>query len=141
MRPGAALPMVLLSLGLVAALSVGGAFVTRRMATDASLTQRSLELAPMVEEGIVRAAAGMDTATLWAIPIGHTAELVTGSGGTPGSAATEVWISRLGDRDFQLVGEASTSAKPLLHIRLGLFVRLDSTGLRPAPSRPWSRLP
>ena len=141
MKCGAALPMVLLSLAIVAALSVGGSFVTQRYLADARLQQGSLDLEPATEQALVGTAVSLDSAALVALSAGATSVVATPSGWRPPGIVTRIWITRLNDRTFVLVGESETTRKPLLYNRLRLVVRLDSAGLTPLHPRSWGQLP
>ena len=141
MRPGAALPTVLLSLALMAALSVGGSFVTRRYLADARLFQRSSDVESVLEGAMTQAAAGLDTASLGSLNAGATLQLVTPVELAQQGLVTSVWVTRLGASTYLLVGEVRTSFKPLVAKRLSVLSVVDSAGLQPAPLRAWSQLP
>ena len=139
MRGGAALPMVLLSIGLVAALSVAGAFVTRRYATDGRLLQQSADLEPALEGVLVAAVAGADTALLLAMPVGSS--MAMGGPAPTHGLVTQLWVNRLTVKTFLLVSEGQSTRKPLWHKRLSVTMILDSAGPRPVEIRPWGLLP
>jgi len=141
MRSGAALPMVMLTLGLVAALSVGGSFVTRRYNSDAVLHQAASELEPGVEAALVRSAAALDTTVLMALGVGAGTEMATPAIGNPPGIRVRVWITRLSATTFALVAEGETQRKQLLVKRLGVSVVLDSAVVREVPNRAWTQLP
>ena len=141
MRRGAALPMVLLSIGLVAALTVGGAFVTRRYATDGKLLQQSTYLEPALEEALVVAAAAADTARLFAMPLGSSQALGGNQSTGPAGLVTQVWVNRLTGKTFLFVSEGQATHKPLWHKRLSVAMTMDSTGLHALATRPWGLLP
>lgn len=141
MRRGAALPMVLLSLGLVAALSIGGSFVTRRFAADAALGQQSADIEPVIEQVLVSSAARLDTAFLAGLPIGGSSSLAPPVEAVRSGMVARAWITRLSATTYVLVCEAESVPKPLFYKRLGVYVRVDSTGVRLLPYRPWSQLP
>ena len=138
---GAALPMVLLSLGLVAALSVGGAFVARRYAADGRLQIASSAVEPAVEQALVMTASQADTAVLRGLPPGTSKVLAMPGAPISAGLITRVWVTRLASTTYIFVGEVETTSNPMWRKRLGLLARLDSMGLRPLQGRPWSQLP
>lgn len=140
MKGGAALPMVLLSIGLVAALSVGGAFVTRRYATDGRLLLQSAGLEPAIEGALVSAVSHADTSVLKSMVIGASMP-EDGAEAGPTGLITSVWVTRLTATEFLFVCEGSSTHKPLWHKRLSLATVMDSAGLEPLGGRPWSQLP
>lgn len=135
---GAALLAVLLALSFTSALVVGGAYVTRQVATASGLRNRGTALEPLVEEAIVRAAVTWDSASRNAQAIGVMAELAHTA-----DARIEVTTSglRLNAGMWWIVSEARSTAKPLLYRRLGLLVLTSAGGVRPLRSRAWSELP
>lgn len=137
---GAALPMVVLSLGLVAALSVGGAFVTRQFESNTRLADEAARLEPAAEGALALAASQLDTAA-FAIPVGRSVALPEADAGTTGHPVTFAWITRLSDSVFALTSEASLQRKTLLRKRLRLYVTADSAGFRPLAQGAWTRLP
>jgi hypothetical protein len=140
-KRGAALPMVLLSLGLVAALSVGGAFVTRRYAADGRLRERSADLEPALEQALVSAAIQSDTAALRAMPMGGSSQSRGPELPNSPGLVTAVWVTRLTQSTFMFVAEGTSMSKPLWRKRLGIYVVLDTAGLMPLSGRPWVQLP
>ena len=141
MRRGAALPMVLLSLGLVAALTVGGSFATRRYHADGRRVESAQAIEPALESALVLALSAMDSTMLDSIEIGETVASRPSVGGLRSQVVTATWVTRIGPGEFALVGEASDGRKPLQIQRLMLVAVRDSAGLRPIPMRPWTRLP
>jgi hypothetical protein len=135
---GAALLAVLLALSLTSALVVGGAYVTRQFATASGLANRGALLEPLVEEAIVRAVVGWDTASRNAQPPGVIVELarVTASG-----IEVTTSVVRLRDDLWWIVADATSTAKPLLRRRLGLLTQASGDGVRPLSQRAWADLP
>jgi hypothetical protein len=121
MRRAAALPMVLFSLGLVGALTVGGAFVSRRFVADARNDNRALDLGPAAEQAIVAALTSIDSGVLASHALGSTTAVAWQV--TPKSV-TNAWFTVLGPESVWVVAEATTTSKPLLHKRLGVIGRL-----------------
>lgn len=138
MRRAAALPMVLMSLGLIGALAVGGAFVARRFVADARNDNRALDLRPAAEQAIVAALAGLDSAALASHAPGST--FASGGQVTPKSV-TSAWITVLGPTSAWIVAEAKTSTKPLLRRRLGVIWRLAQRGSGEGAGFTWIELP
>jgi hypothetical protein len=141
MRAGASLAMVLLALSLVAALSVGGSFVTRRFVSDSRLVRQVSTLEPGTERALVEVALALDTAVLAALPIGTPAGLGVPPAVNASGTVTRLWVTRVNSSVFAVVGESETLGKPLLYKRLGLYITIDSAGVVPVPSRPWAQLP
>ena len=141
MRRGAALPMVLLSLGLIAALTVGGSFVTRRYHTDGRRARSALDLEPALESALVQALGAMDSTAMDSVEVGETRAWEAGSVEIRSPIVTAVWVTRIGWGEYVLVGEASNGSNSLQVNRLMLIATRDSLGLRPIPMRPWTRLP
>jgi len=138
MKRAAALPMVLMLLGLVGALAVGGAFAARRIVADARRDVRALELRPAVEQAIVQALSSLDSAALALHPPGST--IATGELLTPQSV-TSWWITVLRPSTVWIVAEASTTAKPVLHNRLGVLARYAAGGQPAWSTFTWLELP
>jgi hypothetical protein len=127
-----------MSLGLVGALAVGGAFVARRFVADARNDNRALDLRPAVEQAIVAAIAGLDSAALASRAPGSTiavAQQITSK------AVTSTWITVLGPTSVWVAAEATTTRKPLLHKRLGLVCRLADGGSTQWAELTWLELP
>jgi len=138
MRRAAALPMVLMLLGLVGALAVGGAFVVRRFLDDARSDIRALDLRPAAEQAIVAALAGLDSAAVASRAPGSTfgvAQQITSK------AVTSAWITVLGPTSVWVTAEAKTTRKPLFHKRLGLVGRLVGGGSTRWADLIWLELP
>ncbi len=134
MRRASALPTVLITLGLVAALAVGGASVLRRFASDARRVTAALADEAEPEALLVGAIAGWDTAGRSDPAVGVTV-LAAQDG------AARVWITRLDSSTYWLVGERWPPSNTLSNNRLSLSVLVDSAGVRPMPGRAWSLLP
>ena len=138
MKRGAALPLALFALAIASAVSVGGLYVARQIATSTHATQRGAELEPVAEAVLVAAVAHWDSAARTSQGIGATAplsdlvtELAQGSG----------WVTRISELDYWLVGEAVTLTKPLLRRRLGLVVRVERNRPELISPRAWALLP
>lgn len=138
MNRGAALPMVLLSLGIVGALAVGGAYVTRQFAGDSRIAQRAVELEPHAERVLVDAVASWDTTARGYHATGVTVEVPQPD--LPG-VSTRLWITRASSTVYWLVAEATGLGKPLLRRRLGMIVALRGGVVAPVATRAWSELP
>ena len=117
MKRGAALPMVLMSLGLVGALTVGGAFVARRFVADARNGRRALELGPAAEQAMVGALGSIDWATLASHPPGSS---IPASRQVTPTAVISTWATVLGPESVWVVAEVHTTSKPMLYKRLGV---------------------
>jgi hypothetical protein len=133
--------MVLLSLGLVAALTVGGSFVTRRFLADGRQALNASELEPALESSLIEALGHVDSTVLGPMSVGETRALGSTAASIRQPTVTAIWVTRVSDRQFALIGEVSTVHKPLQTNRLMLATVLDSLGLRPIRMRPWTRLP
>ena len=128
--------MVLMSLGLVGALAVGGAFASRRFVDDARTSNRSLELRPAAERAIVLALAGVDS-TLLALAPGSS---IDGTVEVTQSVVTATWITVLGGGAVWVVAEARTTRKPLLRNRLAIVCQRRA-GDTPGWAGAWFELP
>jgi Kef-type K+ transport system membrane component KefB len=137
-RRGAALPIVLFTLALASALSVGGLYVARKLATATRTSQRGADLELVAEGVLVMAVANWDSAQRTTQPIGSTAQLATASEAL--SRATG-WITRTAELDYWVVAEAQYTAKPLLRRRLGLVLRSEKGYPKPSSPRAWAELP
>ena len=140
MRVGAALPMVVLSIGLVTALSVGGSFVARQYGSDTRGLERAASVEAAAEAALVYAAARLDT-TVLGLAVGSHAELATPPSGATAKPVTSAWITRLSGTTFAVISAATSTNKPLIYKRLRVILLIDTTGVRPLPSGAWSRLP
>jgi hypothetical protein len=134
----AALPVVLFALALTSALSVGGLYVTRRIATSARTSQRGADLMLLAEGVLVRAIASWDSTARALQPTGSTTTIAVGA---DAYVRWSGWITRTSELDYWLVAEAVTVAKPVLRRRLGIVVRTVDGRPRPATPRAWSELP
>jgi hypothetical protein len=52
-----------------------------------------------------------------------------------------VWVTRLADSTFWIVGEAHYRSKPFMVNRLGLSAVMGDSLVRPIPKRGWVQLP
>ena len=84
--------MVLLSLGIVGALAVGGAYVTRQFVGDARMAQQAAVMEPDLERALASAVATWDTTTRGNQAAGVTMEVSQPD--FPG-VRTRLWITRL----------------------------------------------
>jgi hypothetical protein len=140
MRRGGALPMVLLSIGIVTALSIGGSFVSRQYGSDTHHFGRAAAVESAAEAALVAAAGRLDS-TVLGLPLGVGVQLATNPFGATAEPVTSAWVTRLSGTVFALVSSASTTSKPMIYKRLQLTVLVDTAGTRPAPYGAWSRLP
>jgi len=138
MRRGAALPMVLMSLGLVAALVVGGAFSARQFAKDARIAQQALELEPAAERAVVGALAELDSVSLAGMPVG---EALAGDSIAVSGVSTRVWTTKLSASTVWITATASTGLKPLLRKRIAVIAMLSTGGASRWANLTWLALP
>lgn len=138
MRRGAALPMVLMSLGLVAALVVGGAFSARQFAKDARIAQQALELEPAAERAVVGALADLDSVNLAGMPVG---EALAGDSMAVSGVSTRVWTTKLSASTVWITATASTGLKPLLRKRIAVIAVLSTSGTSRWANLTWLALP
>ena len=134
MRRAAALPMVLFTLAIAGALTVGGAFVSRQIAVSARVLQRGSRLASVPERLVVQALAGWDSVARHVQPVGSTSALVQGG-------PDRLWVTRLSTHAYWLVSESRDVGKPNIFRRLGAVVALDSLARPRVPHRGWIELP
>ena len=138
MRRGSALPLAIFALALIAALVLGTTFITRRLAADARLAERSATVGPLAEQAVVDALAAWDSASRAAQPVGAVASLslVRGQGVT-----TTVSAIRLTTSLYWIVGGSQSGSRPVLGRRFGVLV--STLGGAPAlvPGRAWGDLP
>jgi hypothetical protein len=138
MSRGSALPTALFALAFIGALIVGVTFGTRQATAVALLAERSAGLEPAAEQSLVTALAAWDSLARSNQVIGSVQTLAVVS--QPGTTSS-VWVTRLSQRVFWVVGQATNAGPPLLRRRLGVLVR--ASGTRPAlvPGRAWGELP
>ena len=134
MKYGAALPMALFALCLIGALTVGGAFVTRRFVDDARVDDRAQDLTVNAERALAEAVgSGLPPMALGATEAG--AETVTDE------VRIRLWRTRISDRLVWVVAEASRTRKPLLRKRIAVLLQIDTLGVVPTPQVAWFDLP
>ena len=134
MKAGAALPMALLALCLIGALTVGGAYVTRRALDDARVDDRALDLSLNAEQALAEAvAAGLPDPALGAS--------VAGAESGTAEVRVRIWTTRINGGLLWVVVEATRRRKPLLHKRIAVTLRADTLGVRPTPQVNWFDLP
>lgn len=138
MRRGLALPVVLFSIALGSALAVGGAYVTRQLASTASTANRALRVEALAERMLVEVVWGWDSAAHAGQPVGGVWSVQPISNEAADGAA---WITRVGATQYWLVSEASSRSKPLLRRRLGILVRLHGGAPKLISARGWTDLP
>lgn len=138
MRAGFALIVVLFAVSLGSALAVGGAYVTRQMAASARQSSRGLELEPHAEQTLVRAIADWNVGVRDSQAVGSVMPLPTISNSR---VRVSAWITRTTLRQYWLVSESASDAKPLLRRRLGVLIRVQSGSPRVVSARAWADLP
>lgn len=136
-RVGAALPMVLLAIALMSALAVGSLSVSRAVAGSARLPSRGATLHGLAEGALTALVASWDTTARAAEPVGVVRPLPARS---EHGATVTAWTTRIGDRTWWLVAEA-TMASPPLRRRLGLVIHMKQGVAVPVPARAWATLP
>ena len=138
MKPGAALPAVLLAITMASALAVGGAFVSRQYAAAARLSQHGSDLLPAADAALVEVIAAWDSAARRSQPVGTVMAFPAGH---PSSTRLAVWITRASPQLYWLVAEVSSDSRPVLRRRIGVLVR-DSAGIAKTIAwRGWAELP
>ena len=138
MRPGITLPVVLFALAMTSALAVGGAYVTRQLASVAGTQERGALLEPPCERALVEAVASWDSLARVQQPIGMVAQT------TPPPephVRTNTWITRISSSSFWLVAECADDRPPTLRRRIGVVVRVANGGPTLVPERAWHELP
>lgn len=141
MKPGVALPIVLLVLALTSAMVVSGAFVARRQVAVSRDLESKSQLEAAAEQAAVAAVADWDSAARADQPIGSAVSLTSVL--EPG-ARSDAWITRIGPRMYWVVAESQSDARPpqpTLRRRIGLLVRVVSGVPTLTPERPWTDLP
>ena len=139
MKVAAALPVVLFTLAISTALSVGGLYVTRQLARSATAIQLGREVELAAEGAIVATVSAWDSAALANQPIG-TATQRSSTLSTPELVVT-LWITRVSEPVYWIVAEARSGAKPLYYKRLGLSITTRDGRPRPISLRAWVELP
>lgn len=136
-RPAFSLPVVLFTVSLGGALAVGGAFVSRQLATSAKTLTRAEPLGAAAQEWAIHTLLAWDSAAA-GIPLGGTVHRLSTE---LDAARINVWSTRVDSSVYWIVVEATGKVKPLMRQRLG-FIGLDSAGhLALVPTRAWSELP
>lgn len=133
---GFSLPVVLFTVSLGGALAVGGAFVTRQLATGARVVSRSAGLDGAAEEGVVGALKELEDR----LPVMSQGSSLALTAQFAGDARVERWVTRTDTSVYWLVVEATSSSKPLLRRRLGIVILPGDSGLALPPGRVWSDL-
>lgn len=137
-RAGVALPVVLLCIAMISALSVGGVQVSRSLVSAAGADRRADLLKGAAEGALVGAIAAWDTTVRAAQPVG----VVIGSPPwRQDGVAVAVWVSRLDARTYWLVAESSSESRPALRRRLGVVIHMKGGVIGPVSARAWSPLP
>jgi hypothetical protein len=137
-RYGFSLPVVLFAISLGGALAIGGAYVTRQMASSARTLGRSSELDALAQRGAVEAIAGLDSAAVAALTVGMPQTV--GAWQSP-RARADGWITQVSPGVVWLVVEATSSGKPLLRRRLGAVLTSRDGQVKLVSARAWSDLP
>lgn len=136
-RSAAALPAVLLCLACVGALTVGGAYVTRRAASNARLEAQLADLDAEPELGLIESLTTWDSLARADQLAGTTERLTVVT--TP--SKTGVWVTRLSNMDYWLVAERCRQEVPAICRRVGVIVRSISDSVAIIYGRGWSELP
>ena len=140
MSRGAALPSVLLALGLVAALVVGGAFITRRWSANESAVASAASPDSDTEAAIAGTLSGLDSAFLVTLPERATAIPGVVTAGPSGQSIGRVWITRLDPQSCLVTAETVISDKHLQSNRLSVLLDCSTAPVRPLHGRPWMPL-
>jgi hypothetical protein len=136
-RVGAALPTVLVALGISSALTIGGAFVARRAAASAR-SRISLErLGDAAEVSIGSVLSSWDTTAMSSLVVGQTVADSTKSS----DQQTSTWVTRLTHNSFWIVSESCRRPAPRVCRRnaVALYSISDSNTI--TYGQPWAELP
>jgi hypothetical protein len=127
-----------MAITLATALAVGGAFITRQLATSVRTGLRAEQLEPAAERALVDAIVSWDSVARAQQPIGDTSLLSESASSVP---KVNVWITRLTASTYWVVAEAAVDVRPQLRRRIGVVVK-DSAGVAGLVSgRAWGDLP
>lgn len=137
-RPAAALPAVLFAMALTSALVVGGVHVARTAHARARLAKAAGDLHAPIEYVLVDLVARWDTSASAAMPAGT---VVVHPPVTVHGVVVAASITRLNDRTYWMVAEATSPAAHRITSRLGLLVRAADGRIRPVSGAAWTRLP
>lgn len=129
MRRAAALPAVLLTIALTSALAAGSVYVSRQFIAGVRLTTGEVHLRPAVEASLWSALAAWDSAARTEQPIGTTVAL------------DSVWVTRLREDLYLVVGQASRPQPPRLYRRSAILTTTYGGGPRPITERAFLELP
>jgi hypothetical protein len=135
---GAALPVVLFAMALTSALVVGGMHAARTLGTRARLVRTASALQSPTERVLVDLVAAWDTAGRAAMPIGAVA--VDPPVRVDGLEVV-VWTTRMNERTWWLVAEASAMTPGRVQSRMALLARAADGQISPVPGPAWTRLP
>ena len=138
MRRGVALPVALFTLALLSGLVVSGAFVTRQLVASTTSSLRSSDLEPLAERAVVEAIAEWDSLARAQQPVGSVFALPNRD---DGSMQTQGWVTRIGGRTYWVVAESRATARPPLHRRVGVVVRVIQGVPTLLPERAWGEFP
>ena len=138
MNRGMTLPAVLFALALTSALAVGGAYVTRQIASVARTEERGALLEPLTERALVDVIASWDSVARAQQPVGATTEMAPSV--TP-HVRTTAWITRISPSSFWLVAASFDDRPPTLRRRIGVVVRVAHGAPGLVPERAWHELP
>lgn len=138
MNRGMTLPAVLFALALTSALAVGGAYVTRQLASVAGTQERGALLEPLNERALVDVLATWDSVARAQQPVGATSEMAPS---VSPHTQTTVWITRISSSSFWLVAASLDDRPPTLRRRIGVVVRVANGTPGLVPERAWHELP
>lgn len=136
-RAGVALPIVLLAIALVSALAVGSLSISRTVAGSARLPAHGATVHGVAEGALTALVAAWDTAARAADPVGV---VMASPSRIEHRATVSTWTTRIGERTWWLVAEASNES-PRLRRRLGLVIHMKQGAATPVPARAWASLP
>ena len=138
MRRATAVPVVIFALALIAALVLGTSFVTRRLAANARLAERSAVIGPLAEQQLIEAVVRWDTSATAAQPLGATAQV---SQAAVDGIATAVSATRLSSSLYWVVVASTSGTVPRLSRRVGALVSTKNGAAALVPGRAWGELP
>lgn len=137
-RGGGALPLVLLTIALVSALGVGGLAVSRALAAGTRIAGRAMTVQGVVEGALTGVVASWDSLARAAQPVGV---VIAAPPQVERGVQVAAWVTRIGDRTYWLVAEATLPGRPVLRRRLGLVIHTNGGAAAPVPARAWAQLP